>query len=171
MQLFKEIIWATKAAAVLSVISIGCSYKIGNSDPGYPVMGKKMSYKFTEKPGLEVFSKIDTAALYMQVFEGRYYNDTEKQNPEIIIFYSDGFFEQTLPRLYDKNKEPDRRSLYGGRYKVNGNVLQTESFTPSRGGNTKYWNRFFQKAKIEGDRIIFAETNHSSLSVYKKQKK
>ena len=165
---FKEIIFTLKTAALLSVICTGCSYKIGESDTGDPLLGKKMSYKFMGQPDFETFTKIDTAAFYIQIFEGRYYNDTEKQNPDLLIFHTDGFFEKALAREYDKTKQMNRNSLYGGRYQVNGNILQIEHFVPSRGGNTKYWKRLILKAQIADDKLIFRETNHSSLAVYKK---
>lgn len=156
------------AVLVFIIILVGCSYKIDKSNTGEPILGKKMSYKSTKVPTFESFAKIDTTAFYIQVFERRYYNDTEKQNPAVLIFHNDGFFEETLVNGYNKNKQINRNSLHLGKYRINGDILQTEQFVPSRGGKTKYWDRLNRKAQIAHDKIIFDKTNHSSLTVYKK---
>lgn len=66
-------------------------YKIEKDQFGEPLLNNKAQYSFTEKPSEEDLKKIDTTAYYLQVFEGRYYNEEEMKNTGIIIFHHDRF--------------------------------------------------------------------------------
>lgn len=55
-------------------------YKIEKDQYGEPLLNDKIQYSFKSIPSEEDLRKIDTTAYYIQVFEGRYYNEDEKKN-------------------------------------------------------------------------------------------
>lgn len=156
---------------ILSSFLIGCIgyHKIPKDDNGKPILNDKTNYKFTKIPNEEDLAKIDTSAYYVQVFEGRYYNEDEKKNPSILIFHNDGFFKQTSA-LYHLNYDYRNKNsvYYGGKYRITENLIELEKFYPSQGGKTNYYSRNIRKGNIVGDRIIF-DDGFSLLSIYEKK--
>ena len=143
-------------------------YKIENNRYGEPILNDKAKYTFNEFLSEENSKKIDTTAYYIQVFEGRYYNENEKNNPGIIIFHNDGFFKRESVKYFGRwNKVRGKNSVYyGGKYKIIGNKILFESF-----GRYSEMKRFYKRiyeARIEGNKIIFDDEN--LISVFEKRK-
>lgn len=152
---------------------IKCGYlRIPKDEFGEPNINENVKYNFVEMPTKDDFNKIDTTAYYIQVFEGRYYNETEKQNPKILIFHNDGFFKDGILSSFEKNDiHRTKNSIYyGGKYRIKENIVELEKFLPSTGGRTNYYVRNVSKGKIEGNKIIFDDKN-SSFTVFVKRQK
>ena len=150
---------------------MGCIgyHRIPKDHTGEPVLNERVNYKFTKIPNDEDLTKIDTSAYYVQIFEGRYYNEDEKKRPSILIFHNDGFFKRSTVSSYLKSDSRNKNSVYyGGKYRITKNGIEFEEFYPSQGGRTNYYSRNIRKATIDGDRIIF-EGKFSLFSIYKKK--
>ncbi|MFV0531378.1 MAG: hypothetical protein ACK5MD_08055 [Flavobacteriales bacterium] len=159
------------ALFILSTILIGCIgyYKIPKNENGERILNDKVQYKFKSIPSKEDLIKIDTSAYYVQIFEGRYYNEQEKKNPMILIFHNDGYFKNTSVLYHSEfNKRPKNSIYYGGKFKLTDNLIELEKFYPSRGGSTNYYSRNIRRGKIEDDRIIF-DDGFSLLTIYEKK--
>jgi len=143
-------------------------HKIEKDQFGEPLLNNNAQYSFTEKPTEEDLKKIDTSAYYIQVFEGRYYNEEEKKNPRIIIFHNDGFFKNESLLYFGKfDEHRTKRSIYyGGKYRVKNNTIQLEQFGKSPDAKKRY-TRYIIEGKIENNKIIF---NDGSVSVFEKRK-
>lgn len=144
-------------------------YKIEKDQFGEPLLNNKAQYSFTEKPSGEDLKKIDTTAYYVQVFEGRYYNEEEMKNPRIIIFHNDGFFKNESLIYFGKfDGHRGKNSVYyGGKYKIKNNDIFIEEFLPASSGRTKWYIRRITNGKIDGNKIIF---NKVLVSVFEKRK-
>ena len=156
---------------LLSICGCGQKlYKIEKDKHGEPLLNNKAQYSLTEKPSNEDLKKIDTSAYYVQIFEGRYYNDDEKRNPEILIFHNDGYFRKTSLLAFGRFDEHRRKNstAYGGKYKIIGSEILTERFLPASQGKTNWYIRNMTTGKIEGDKIIFTDKN--SVTVFEKRK-
>ena len=136
-----------------------------------PILGKNMQYNIVEKPNMEDLKKIDTTAYYVQIFEGRYYNEDEISNPMVLEFHNDGYYKDSSVKYYDRFSYRTKETIwYGGKYKIYNNQIEFESFAPSRGGKTKVFVRLIQKGRIDGDKIIFDDKKNNTLvSVYQKK--
>lgn len=55
-------------------------YKIEKDKYGEPLLNDKTQYSFKEKPSEKDLKTIDTTVYYVQVFEGRPYNEESKDN-------------------------------------------------------------------------------------------
>lgn len=135
---------------------------------GEPLLNDEANYSFIKIPTEEDLKKIDTTAYYVQIFEGRYYNENEIKNPRIIIFHNDGFFKNESLLYFGKFDEHRGKNsvYYGGKYRINGNIIQLEQFGKYPG--YKKWYRRISEGKIEGDKIIFTDKN--SVTVFEKRK-
>ncbi|WP_238707484.1 hypothetical protein [Chryseobacterium viscerum] len=144
-------------------------YKIEKDQFGEPLLNNKTQYSFIEKPSEEDLKKIDTKAYYIQVFEGRYYNEEEMKNPRIIIFHNDGFFKNESLMYFGKLDEHREKNsvYYGGKYKIKNNEIFIEEFLPASQGRTKWYTKRITKGKIENNKIIF---NEGLVSVFEKRK-
>lgn len=154
---------------LLSICGCGQKlYKIERDKHGEPLLNNEANYSFIKIPTEEDVKKIDTTAYYVQIFEGRYYNENEIKNPRIIIFHNDGFFKNESLLYFGKHtKNRDKSSAYyGGKYKINGNLIQLEQFGKYPG--YKKWYRRISEGKMEGDKIIFKDKN--SVTVFEKRK-
>lgn len=131
-------------------------------------MNSKTKYSFDKLPTEDDLIKIDTTAYYVQLFEGRYYNENEIKNPRIIIFHNDGFFKNESLLYFGKFDEHRNKNsvYYGGKYKINGNVIQMEQF--GKYPDYKKWYKRISEGKIEGGRIIFK--NENSVTIFEKRK-
>lgn len=143
--------------------------KVAYDENNEPILTEKMKYKITQIPNEKDLTKIDTSAYYVQVFEGRYYNDNEKKHPTVLIFHNDGYFKRSTilynPKFDNKNKNSVH---YGGKYRITENQIELERFYPSSGGKTNYYVRLKTIANIEGDRIIIYNKKHV-LTIYEKK--
>lgn len=145
-------------------------HRIPKNKDGERILNDKVNYKFTKMPNDEDLIKIDTSASYVQIFEGRYYNEDEKKNPTTLIFHNDGFFKQIYGASYFlKSSYRNKNSIYyGGKYRITDNLIELEKFYPSQGGKTNYYSRKIRKGELVGDRIIF-DDGFSLLSIYEKK--
>jgi len=162
---------------ILSIICIftliNCGFKkILKDEYGEPNLNENVKYNFVERPNEKDFQKIDTTAYYVQVFEGRYYNEREKQNPRVMLFHNDGFFKEENILYFGKNdKHRTKKSIYyGGKYRIKENIIELEQFFPSTGGKTNYYVRNVKKGKIEGNKLIFDDKNYLITVFERKQK-
>lgn len=165
----------TKFFSVFSILAFlySCGqklYKIEKDQFGEPLLNNKVQYSFTEKPSSEDLKKIDTTAYYVQIFEGRYYNENEKKNPTIIIFHDDGYFRETSLLAFGKFDEHRGKNsvYYGGKYKIKNNEIFIEEFLPASQGRTKWYTRRITNGKIDDNKIIF---NEGLVSIFEKRKK
>lgn len=144
-------------------------YKLKKNEHGEPQLNDRAKYTFTKTPTAEDLAKIDTAAFYIQVFERRYYNEDEKRNPMILIFHNDGFVKKESLLYFGKfDKVRTKNSIYyGGRYEMNGNDIEIESFVSSPDAGNWY-HTFIQKGKLEGDKIVFSEPG--LITVFEKKR-
>ena len=143
-------------------------HRIPINQDGERIIGNTVKWRFEKIPTAEDLQKVDTAAYYVQVFEGRYYNEDEKKDPQILLFHNDGFFKRTSMeyRLYNPNKNSTR---YGGKYKITEYQIKMEQFYPSKGGKTNYFQRHIRTANIIGDRIVIFNENGFLTYVFRKQ--
>ena len=138
-----------------------------------PLLGKNMQYNIVERPSVENLKKIDTAAYYVQIFEGRYYNEGEISNPIALKFHNDGYFKRSSVKNYNRFSYRTKEMIwYGGKYKIYGDNIELEEFAPSTGSKTKIFTRLIKKGRIDGDKVIFEDKNNNTLvSVYQKKQK
>ncbi|ODS89091.1 MAG: hypothetical protein ABS44_05730 [Chryseobacterium sp. SCN 40-13] len=154
---------------LLSICGCGQKlYKIERDRYGEPILNDKAKYSFTEIPTLEDLKKIDTTAYYIQVFPDNLDREEIKKNPRIIIFHNDGFFKNESLLYFGKfDQHRGKNSVYyGGKYRINGNIIQLEQFGKYPG--YKKWYRRISEGKMEGDKIIFKDKN--SVTVFEKRK-
>lgn len=146
------------------------SYKIPKNKAGLRILPESIDYRLNEIPNAETLKKIDTSAYYVQVFEGRYYNESEMKRRSVLKFHSDGYFKSMLLPYQNENTNKIKRSIgYGGKYKIEKNVITLERFLPIKGGKTNYFVRSFISGKIESDKIILGDKNHMLITVYEKK--
>ncbi|WP_281631718.1 hypothetical protein [Flavobacterium luteolum] len=163
--------FSKKVLFIICLFSLmSCGYiRIPKNEYGEPVLKEKVKYTFLDMPTETDLKKIDTSAYYVQIFEGRYYNNGEKENPQILKFHNDGFFKKFMLIGIDKNVHRNKNSIYyGGKYKIKENIIQLEQFYPSTGGATNYYIRNVRKGKIDGNKIIFNSKN-SLLTIFEKK--
>lgn len=156
---------------VLTICLTNCIgyYKIPRDSNGERVINDKANYSFNSSPSAEDFRKIDTSAFYVQVFEGRYYNEQEMELPRFMIFHKDGFFQENFVRNYPDRIATNKNSIrYGGKYRIVNQILEIEEFLPSRGGETSLYSRSITKARIVGDKIYF-DLGTDLVSVFQKR--
>lgn len=144
-----------------------CYYEILKDDNGEPILNEKINCKFVRIPNKKDLTKIDTTAFYVQMFEGRHYNEDERKNPSILIFHNDGFFNKTSALYYLKFNNRTKNSInYGGKYRIKEKLIELEEFYPSRGGKTNYYSRNIRKGEIVGNQIVFDD---GVLIIYEKK--
>lgn len=97
----------------------------------------------------------DSSSFYLQVF-GENANYMEKENPSILKFHKDGFFEKRSKRFYHDFEWRDKRSIgYGGRYAVYENgKIRIEKFYPSGQGQTHRFIKEISEGIVKGDTIV-----------------
>jgi hypothetical protein len=159
---------------VFIFLLISCNVYVVEYDKNdEPILGKNMQYNILEKPSIENLKKIDTVAYYVQIFEGRYYNEGEMSNPRVLQFHNDGYFKRSSVNYYNQFSYRTKETIwYGGKYKIYDDRIELESFGPSRGSKTKVYSRLILKGRIDGDKLIFDDKDNNTLiSVYKKKQK
>ena len=156
---------------VLLLTQVSCIgyYKLSNNQGGEPILNKRVNYKFIYIPKGKDLIKIDTSAYYVQKFEGRYYNEGEKQNPQVLLFHNDGFFKSTFVKHLLEAKNRKKNSVYyGGKYRISNNSVELEQFYPMHGGKTKYYSRNITKGVLKENKIIF-DDGQSLMKVFEKR--
>ena len=150
-----------------------CAYhRLQENGNGLFIVNQRAKYTFDKKPDSTDLKKIDTTAIYIQVYEGRFYNDDEKKYKSIYKFHNDGYYQWNFIKngeihLFDNN---DRETInYGGKYRIEGNKIELEHFYPSRGGYTRYYKRTITKAEIIDDKIIIYRNNKYVSTVLRKE--
>jgi hypothetical protein len=148
------------------------AYIVNYDNNNEPILGKNMQYSIIEKPSESNIKKIDTSVYYVQIFEGRYYNEDEMNNPMVLKFHNDGYFKHSSVKYYNRFSYRTKNTIwYGGKYWIYENKIELESFAPSKGGKTKVYGKLFETGRFENDKIIFDDKNNKTLiSVYKKNK-
>lgn len=156
-------------SCLFSLFSCGQKiYKLKRDEHGQPILNDRAKYTFTEIPTAEDLKKIDTTAFYVQIFEGRYYNDDEKRNPRVLIFHNDGFVRSESLLYFGKFDEiANKNTLHYGRYRIIGNNIEIESFVSSPDAGD-YYHTYIERGKLEGNKITFYEPG--LISVFEKRK-
>lgn len=152
------------------IVLIGCTKRFYIQRDKYqqPILNNKSQYTFTKIPNGEDLKKIDTSAYYVQVFEGRYYNEGEISNPSILIFHNDGYFKRESLLYFGMHDEHRNKNsvYYGGKYQIDDNKIMLQSF--GKFPDVRWWYRMISEGEIVGDKIYFKDPN--SITVYQKKK-
>lgn len=111
----------------------------------------------------KIFSIIDTSKVYIQVFNQNS-NELERENPAILKFHNDGFFQKKSKKYYHHFEERTKNSIYyGGKYIIIGNnEINIEAFYPSMQGTTKTYKREISSGTVNGDTITLNIFNSKS---------
>jgi hypothetical protein len=144
-------------APLLCLLYSSCYHYLPANQEGVHELTNNVAYKFKEPPTPAALALLDTVAYYVQVFEGRYYNETEREVTIVLQFHSDGFYTSGLASTI-KTRAPHhpRNAIgYGGRYQIAGTEITLERFLPLKGGETNFFTRDYSKGTIKGNRLIF----------------
>jgi hypothetical protein len=130
------------------------SYKFEKNNDGEPILDSD-SYTFNEKLTVENFTEIDTSSYYIETFQGLDSNDGQRANPSIYKFHADGYFKKTSYMYFEKfDKERNKKSAYyGGKYKLNKNIIFMESFYPISGNKSNRYSKVISKGIVRNDTI------------------
>ncbi|WP_291135323.1 hypothetical protein [Flavobacterium sp. UBA7663] len=121
-------------------------------------------YSLNKKISDDGFKVLDTNSYYIETFEGIDSNESQRFNPMIYKFHSDGYFKEDS-YLYFGNfdKVRSKNSIYyGGRYFIEGQKIFMESFYSFKGSKTNRYSKVISKGTIKNDtiNIDFFGTNH-----------
>jgi hypothetical protein len=130
------------------------SYKFRKNADGEPILDSD-SYTFNEDLTVEDFIVIDTTSYYIETFQGLDSNDGQRANPRIYKFLKDGYYKEDSYLYFRKfDKERNKKSVYyGGKYKLDNNIIFMESFYPISGGKTNRYSKIISKGIIKNDTI------------------
>ena len=153
---------------LISLCSCAQLYKIEKDKFGEPILNEKAKYTFNERLSDENSKKIDTTAFYVQKFPKNFDREDIVKNPRIIMFHNDGYFKNESLLYFGKFDEHQGKNsvYYGGKYIINGNIIQMEQFGKYPG--YEKWYKRISVGKIEGDKIIFEDKN--SITIFEKRK-
>ena len=89
------------------------------------------------------FKIIDTTSLYVQIFDVLDSNEQDRTNPMILQFHNDGYFKEDSYLYYGNfnYKRNKKSAAYGGKYYLSKNSIFVESFYPTSGSKTKYYEK------------------------------
>ncbi|MFM7894363.1 MAG: hypothetical protein ACKO8L_00105 [Flavobacterium sp.] len=149
--------------AILSLNScLHPSFKFEKSKEGEPILNPEL-YTFKEILTDENFKIIDTNSYYIETFQGLDSNEGQRANPMIYKFHSDGYFKQdSYLHFGNFDKERNKKSAYyGGKYKLEGNIILMESFYPASAKSNRFV-KVISKGTVKNDTIIidFFKTTH-----------
>jgi len=139
-----------KYCSILLLFLGSCSQKLHKNANGEPIIPPG-SYTFKKKMTAEDSKLIDTTALYVQVFD-KDANESERSNPKIIIFESDGFYKISSVKFHGKYTRSRESVYYGGKFYLEGNTLFTEAFYPI-GDATNRYSKEISKGVVNGDTV------------------
>tara|TARA_Y100001934_G_C11871029_1_gene548631 strand:- start:74 stop:523 length:450 start_codon:yes stop_codon:yes gene_type:complete len=142
-------------------------YKIKENENGELLINKKANYSFNKIPDTNDLKLIDTSAIYVQIPQGRFYNEDEKKYFNVLKFHSDGFYKKEFLDITTKTRTKES-ILYGGKWRIENNLLELQSFYPSSGGKTNYYHRLVSKAIIKNGKLYFS-IGPLDHSVYEKR--
>lgn len=113
---------------------------------------------------IEDSKKIDTTALYVRL------DVIHSDNPEILIFHNDGFYESQRKKFFRKFEKNRKKNsvYYGGKFLIEKEYIKMESFYPSREGKTNWYIKEISTGIIQNDtiRITIFDIEH----IYVKKK-
>ena len=166
---FKQIL--TISFISISLIFTNCEpklYKIYKDENGEPILNENSKYTFNYILTDFDSKKIDTTANYIQIFQNKY--ELSDPNPMIIKFHNDGYFKTQSLKYYGKfdAKRKKNSVYYGGKYKISGNIIETERFLPGSPITRNTFHKSIKIGEIMGDTIKFKYKNYSDI--YVKQK-
>lgn len=123
-------------------------------------------FSFNQKMSLENSKIIDTTCLYLQLLP---YNSSisEKENSGIMIFHNDGTYESRSKKYFNISYKKSS-VYYGGKFILDGNTLEIQSFYPSSGGKTNYFDRVICQGKINNDTVVIKIFNHNRVFLKKR---
>lgn len=115
---------------------------------GEPILDVNL-YTLNKHMSTEDKKIIDTTSLYVE------YTKDSIFNPQIMIFHSDGFYELTSKKYFNKfrHKRFRNSAYYGGKFILDQNRVKIESFYPSKEGKTNYYKREISEGIIENDTV------------------
>lgn len=152
-------------------VLLSCNhYRAGIDKHGNKILGKRMEYSFKDLPTEQALQLIDTSAYYSQIYEGRYYNENERQILLKLVFNNAGCFNMVLDKLteIDKVKLCSQEISSGGKYRINGNLIEFERFLPIKGGKSMYYSKEILTGTIKNDTITMYYKN-SLFGMFKKE--
>ena len=129
-------------------------YKLTKDKNNEPLTLEEM-YTFQKKMSNSDFNVIDTSGLYIQIFDLKNSNESERRNPKILKFHADGYFKSDSKLFYEKfdAQRHKNSSYYGGKFYIEDSKLYIEKFYPSTGGNTNYYVKEISNGNIKNDTI------------------
>ncbi|MGV1011812.1 MAG: hypothetical protein ACOYBS_05130 [Flavobacterium sp.] len=136
---------------------------------GEPIINDEM-YTFKKKMSGNDFNIIDTTSLYIQIFEFKNSNETERNNPKILKFHSDGYFKTDSKLFYGKfdTQRHKNSSYYGGKFYIDESKLYLEQFYPSRGDKTNNYVKEISNGNIKNDTITLIMFGNNEKYVKKR---
>ncbi len=131
------------------------SFKFETNKEGEPILKPEL-YTLDKKLTDENFKVIDTNLYYIETFQGLDSNEGQRANPMIYKFHSDGYFkEDSYLHFGEFDKERNKNSVYyGGKYKLEGNIIFMESFYPTSGSKSNRYSKVISKGVVKNDTII-----------------
>lgn len=140
-------------------------FYVKNDKNGEPIIDKK-SYTLNSMMTKDNLKLIDTTSYYLELVDALYSKD---DNPSILIFHNDGTFEIKSKKYFNnfKKKRTKQSVFYGGRFVLHNNELKIESFYPSSGGKTNYYEKKISTGVVKNDTIILIVFNNKQLYVKK----
>ncbi len=151
---------------LLILTCLSCGYKIIKNEHGEPIVDEKQ-YTFNKSLTLENLKVIDTAAVYVQIFDPINSNEQERENPKVYTFHNNGYFQMGSIKFYGKfdNHRPKNSVYYGGKFYVEGNEFFIEAFYPVSDGNTNRYTKVISKGTIKKDTIRMTIFNNKTMYV------
>ena len=88
----------------------------------------------------------------------------------ILQFHNDGYFKEDSYLYYGNfnYKRNKKSAAYGGKYYLSKNSIFVESFYPTSGSKTKYYERVISKGMIKNDTIEIVFFGRKNKYVKKK---
>ena len=129
-----------------------------------------ISYSINYKMEIKDAKVIDTTALYLELFSSDA-NQSEKENPEILIFHNNGYFEKRSKKFFSNfEKIRTKKSVYyGGKFQLTNKELIIEEFYPTSGSKTNYYDKLKTYGIIKKDTVIIIFFNREYKYVKKRK--
>lgn len=141
---------------LLSILFSSCMnyYLIKKGTNGEPNVDMNL-YSFNKKMSKENTLIIDTTSIYLEIVSD-VESQEKKDNPEIILFHNDGFYERKSKKyFYESFSNRKKESVYyGGKFILDHNNLKLEKFYPSSGGKTNYYVKEVSEGSVRNDSVF-----------------